>query len=194
MSEYEKHHHHEKEDGCSINIYCGGKDKHHSKPKCCHIEFAEVYSTSLQFLTASPGLGLPGQIVLLENTVHATADIDVSMAAATGQVKVMKSGWYDVTIGVTGSLNPIPSPLPVWTVSLFQNGILVPGSTFANLPLSPEQHANESVSDVFVHCMAGDILEIANSSTAPLFLSSPTLGTNATVNSATFKIQLLKED
>ncbi len=192
---HDEHHHHEDKDGCNINIYCGS---HHKpcppKPCDCPVEFAEVYSILPQTLSASPGPSLPGQVLLLEQTIVATSNIDVSMAASAGQIKVMKAGWYDVTIGVTASLNPIPSPLPVWTVSLFLNGALVDGSTFANLPLSPEQHANESVSDVFVHCNAGDMLEIANTSNAPLFLTSPANGTNAQVNSATFKMQMLKAD
>lgn len=166
----------------------------HPHPCIFPAEFAEVYSLLPQTLAASAGIGLPGQAVLMEASIFATANIDISMAAALGNITINKAGWYDVTIGVTASINPIPSPLPVWTVSLFQNGLLVPASTFANLPLSPEQHANESVSDVFIHCNAGDVLQVANTSTATLFLSSPSLGTNAVVNSATFKIQLLKAD
>jgi hypothetical protein len=162
--------------------------------KCCDQEFAEVYSVLAQTLAASPGVSMAGQVVLLENAIYATPGIDITNAAITGQIKINAAGWYDATIGVTGSLNPIPSPLPAWTVSLFKNGVLVAGSTFANLPLSPEQHANECVSDVFVHCDVGDMLEIANTSTAPLFLSSPSIGTNAIVNSATFKIKMLKAD
>lgn len=192
MEHQNKHHEHEK-DGCNIIINCGGH-KPHPKPCDCPNEFAEVYSQLSQSLIASPGIALPGQTILMEKLIYATPGVDVSNTAITGEVRVLVSGWYDVTIGVTGSLNPIPSPLPAWTVSLFQNGKLVDGSTFANLPISPEQHANESVSDVFVHCMAGDLLMIANTSTAMLFLTSPTLGTNAVPNSATFKIKLLKAD
>lgn len=129
----------------------------------------------------------------MENIIHATPGIDVSNAALLGEVKVNVEGWYDVTLGVTGSLNPIPSPLPAWTVSLFKNGMLVSGSTFANLPLSPEQHANECFSDVFVYCNCGDVLQICNTSTSTLFLTSPSIGTNAAINSATFKIKLLKK-
>ena len=181
--------HPKKSEGCTVNVYCGDKDK----PKC-DVEFAEVYSVLSQVLLPSPGPALPGQVVLMENSITSTYNLDISNAALNGTIIVNKAGWYDVTIGVTGSLNPIPAPLPVWTVSLFQNGVLVPASTFANLPLSPTQQANECVSDVFVHCDAGDVLMVANTTTNPLFLSSPSLGTNAVVNSATFKIKLLKAD
>lgn len=179
-------------DGCNIVINCGGR--HHPHPHHCKQEFAEVYSSAPQTLAASPGAAQAGQVVLLENAIFSTAGIDISNASTTGMIKINVAGWYDVTLGVTASLNPIPSPLPVWTVSLFQNGVLVAGSTFANLPLSPVQQANECISDVFIHCMAGDMLSINNTSTVPLFLSSPAIGTNAVVNSATFKVQLLKAD
>jgi hypothetical protein len=128
--------------------------------------------------------------------VFATANIDVSMAAINGQVKVNKAGWYDVATGISAALNPIASPLPVWSLSLFVNGILVPGSTFANMTLSPAQLANEIVADVFVHLNAGDVLTLANTSVSPIQLSAPgvSLGSNAQANSAYMKITLLKAD
>lgn len=186
MDMYEDH------DGCKIVINCGGGGHHPCK---CHSpEFAEVFSTLTQTLAASPGPNLPGQIVLLENTIFSTSDIDVSQAASTGKVVVNKAGWYDVYTGLCGSLNPISSPLPVWTLSLFKNGVIVPGSTFANMTLSPEQKANEIVADVFVHFDKGDVLELANTSNAVVVLQAPTLGTNAQTNSAYLKLILLQAD
>jgi len=70
----------------------------------------------------------------------------------------------------------------------------VPGSTFANMTISPVQQANEVLADVFVHLNAGDIINLANTSTAPIQLTAPTLGTNAQTNSAYLKIILLKAD
>jgi hypothetical protein len=157
-------------------------------------EFAEVYSTKPQILAASLAANQPGQVVLLENTIFATSNIDVSMAASLGQIKINKAGWYDVATGMCGALNPIPSPLPVWTLSLFQNGVIVPGSTFANMTISPEQQSNEIVADVFVHCNVGDVLTLNNTSVNPINLTAPTLGTNAQTNCAYLKITLLKAD
>ncbi len=184
---------HAHDDGCKIIINCGGG--HHHKPeRCCEPEFAEVYSTVEQLLSASPGANMPGQTALLENIVHATASIDVSQAASTGKVTVNKSGWYDVATGICAALNPISSPLAVWTLSLFKNGIIVPGSTFANMTLSPEQKANEVVADVFVHLLAGDVLSLANTSVSQILLSNANLGSNAQPNSAYMKVILLKAD
>ncbi len=160
----------------------------------CNEEFAEVYSNLTQNLTASSGLNAPGQLCLFEKSIYATSNIDISMAGINGQIKVNLAGWYDISTGVCGALNPIASPLPVWTMSLFVNGVIVPASTFANMTLSPEQKANEVVTDVFVHLSAGDVISLANTSTSPLSLTSVTLGTNAIPNSAVLKIKLLKAD
>lgn len=158
------------------------------------VEFAEVYSIQTQLLSPSAGPNLPGQVAILENVVYNTPGIDVSQSAISGVVTINVAGWYDVATGICASINPVPSPLPVWTLSLFKNGALVPGSTFANMILSPEQKANEIVADVFVHFNAGDRLTLNSTSTAPIQLSSTNLGTNAQPNSAYMKIQLLKAD
>jgi hypothetical protein len=155
-------------------------------------EFCEAYSQVQQELLLSPGLNMPGGVVLLENLIVSTPNIDASQAALQGKFVINKAGWYDVAAGMTGTLNPIPAPLPVWTLSLFLNGVIVPGSTFSNIPLSPAQGSNEITADTFVYCNVGDILTLANTSTANVFLSAPSLGTNAQTNSAYLKIQLLR--
>lgn len=161
-------------------------------PCDCSDEFAEAYSQLPQQLTASTGPNLAGGVVKLENLIVATAHIDASQAATLGQFKINLAGWYDVAAGMTGTLNPIPAPLPVWTLSLFLNGIIVPGSTFSNVPLSPAQASNEITADTYVYCNVGDILTLANTSTADVFLSAPTLGTFAQTNSAYLKVELLR--
>lgn len=171
-------------------VNCSGD--HH--PCDCPIEFAEVFSILPQTLSPSPSSNQPGQVVTLEQTIFATSNIDVSQASTTGKIIINKAGWYDVATGLCGALNPIPSPLPVWTLSMFLNGVIVPGSTFANMTLSPTQQANEIVADVFVHCNAGDFLQLANTSVNVVQLTAPTLGTNAQTNSAYLKITLLKAD
>lgn len=164
------------------------------EPKALVSEFAEVYSQATQTLAPAPGPMQAGQVVKLENTLFATAGIDVSQAALNGKIKVNVAGWYDVYTGICGYLNPIASPLPCWTLSLFKNGVYVPGSTFANQTISPEQKSNEIVADVFVHFDAGDVLELANTSSAIVNMAAPTLGTEAPANSAYLKIILLRAD
>lgn len=160
--------------------------------ECEEAEFAAVYSQLAQELSSSPGVNLAGEAVLFEGAIVATPNIDISQANISGKIKVNKAGWYDVVCGMTGTLNPIPAPLPVWTLSLFLNNILVPASTFSNIPLSPAQGSNEVISDTFVYFNAGDEIMLANTSTANVFLSAPTLGTNVQTNSALLKIKLFR--
>ncbi len=162
--------------------------------KCPEPEFAEVYSIQNQDLALSAGPNLAGGIVVLEQTIFATPNIDVSQAAINGKIIVNRAGWYDIFTGMCGALNPVPNPLPVWTLSLFKNGVIVPGSTFANMTLSPDQRANEIVADVFVHLNVGDVLQLANTSINIVFLTAPVIGTNAQTNSAYLKLILLKAD
>ncbi len=169
------------------------KDEHRHCD-CPEPEFAEAGSAVMQDLPASPGANLAGGVVLMEVSIYATSNIDLSMAAVNGQVKVNRAGWYEVSTGVCGSLNPVLSPLPVWTFSLFNNGAIVPGSTFANMTISPEQKANEIVSQVLVHLNVGDVLTLANTSTANVVIQAPALGTNAQPSSAYMMIVLLKAD
>jgi hypothetical protein len=163
-------------------------------PATQQAQFAEFFSIANQTLAPSTLANQPGQAVMLENTVYATSGIDGSQVAVNGKITVNVSGWYDIAAGMTGTLNPIPSPLPVWTLSLFKNGNIVPGSTFSNIPLSPAQQSNEITADTFVHLNKGDVLTLANTSTAPVLLSAPILGTNAQTNSAYLKLQLLQPD
>ena len=183
------------DDCCKIIINCGGRGEHHHKPcDCPKPEYAEVISQKAQALAPSLASNMPGQIVLFETTIYATANIDVSQAAINGKILIKRAGWYDVFTGMCGALNPIESPLKVWTLSLFRNGVYVPGSTFANMTLSPEQKANEIVADVFVHLNAGDFLELANTSDQLVDLQAPILGSMSQPNSAYLKLVMLEAD
>lgn len=170
---------------------CKCEPHHH---KCCEPEFAEVFSEINQNIPASPGTNLAGGTVLFEKSIFSTSNIDISMVASNGQIKINKSGWYDVSFGVCAALNPIPSPLPVWTFSIFKNSVLVDGSTFACMTISPEQKVNVINYDVYVHFTAGDIFTLSSTSTSTLLLTSPALGSVTTVDSAYLKVVLLKAD
>jgi Collagen triple helix repeat (20 copies) len=160
----------------------------------CPSEFAEVGSIIQQNTMPSPGTNMPGGTVTLELPIFSTSNIDISMAGSNGNITVNKAGWYRVSYGVCGSLNPVVSPLPVWTFSLFKNNNIVPGSTFSNMTISPEQKANEIVCEVFVHFMVGDTIMMANTSTSSVVLTAPSLGTNAQTNSAYLSLILLRAD
>jgi len=159
----------------------------------CPVEFMEVYSVLPQTLIASPGINLEGGTALLENIQVATAVFDVSLAASTGEIKILKKGWYRIYKAVSGSLNPVFSPLKIWTMSLFVNGLIIPPSTFGDMTISPEQHANQTTSVVIILLNAGDVVKLCNTSDAPLFLGTVAAGSNAVPLSADINISLLKD-
>ncbi|MFI5405456.1 MAG: hypothetical protein ACHQ1D_02965 [Nitrososphaerales archaeon] len=158
-------------------------------------EFAQVYSTADQNLFASPGINLPGGVVLFENAVFATPNIDITNAALLGQIKVNKAGWYTIEQSVCGTLNPLSAPLIVWGLAIFKNGLIIPGTTFVDMTLSPDQQANNTSSLIIVFLNVGDVLELHNMTTQNLLLNAIAAGTNginAQSNSASFKIASIK--
>jgi len=163
-------------------------------PKQCPDVFSQAFSIADQILAASPGINMAGDAVKFENIAVATLGIDVTNAALTGEFKINVSGFYEIGAGMSGYLNPIPAPLPCWTLSLFKNNVIVLGSTFSNVPISPAQASNELTAETIVHFNAGDVLKIASTSTNTVFLTAPTLGTNAQTSSAYLKIVMIRCD
>jgi Collagen triple helix repeat (20 copies) len=167
-------------------------------PAVCPIEFAQAYSIRDQTLAISPGFNQAGATVLYDTLKTATAGVDVSNISTTGEIVFNVSGWYEIGSGATGFLNPVPAPLPVWTLSMFKNNVIIPGTTFSNIPLSPAQGSNELTAESFEHFQVGDRLKVANTSTNVVFLVAPLLGsnpgTNAQTTSAYLKVRLISCD
>ncbi len=163
---------------------------------CEPIEYAQIHSDVGQSLALSPGLNLAGGPVLFNNVDVSTANIDVSNVGINGEIKFLKAGWYRVYDQVCGTLNPLSSPLIVWGLALFKNGLIVPGTIFVDMTLSPDQQANETSAVSLVHFNVGDVLTINNMTIQTLLLTAPNaaLGVNAQANSASMQIQLVKAD
>jgi hypothetical protein len=176
--------------GNCVNCDGGGCDC----PKQCPTEFAQVFSIADQILAPSPGINLPGDIVKFENISVSTSGLDVSQSGVTGEIKALVAGYYKIGAGMSGYLNPIPAPLPCWTLSLFKNNSIVLGSTFSNVPISPAQASNELTAETIVHLSVGDVLKIASTSTNTVFLTAPTLGTTAQSCSAYLTLLLIRCD
>lgn len=164
----------------------------------CHCEdkeFAQVYSITDQNLVASPGINLPGGVVLFENTVFATPNIDVTNAALLGQIKVLKAGWYTIEQEVCANLNPLAEPLIAWGLAIFKNGILVPGTMFVDMTLSPVQQANNTSALFLIFLNANDVIELHNMTVQNLNLNAivaGTFGINAQSNAASLRISSIK--
>jgi len=158
-------------------------------------EFAQVYSNLDQNLAASGGINLAGGVILFENNVFASPNIDISNANINGEIKVNKSGWYTVEQEVCANLNPLSEPLIAWGLALFKNGALVPGTTFVDMTLSPVQQANNTSSLFLMFLAAGDVISLHNMTAQNLNLnaiSAGTFGINAQSNSASLRIASVK--
>lgn len=157
---------------------------------CDKPEYARVYSQLNQLL--SPGN--PGSVVMFEHTVISSPGIDVSQANISGEIIINKAGWYSVFKSVCGTYNPLKDPLEVWTVSLFINGVLDPGSTVSNMPLSPDQKSTEISGYNLIHFKVGDKLTLNSTSTEQLQLTSFLLGSNVQPLSSSLLLFSIKLD
>jgi hypothetical protein len=158
-------------------------------------EFAQIYSAVDQNLAASPGINAAGGAILFENNVFATANIDLTNANINGQVKFLKGGWYSIEQEVCANLNPLSEPLIAWGLALFRNGVLVAGTTFVDMTLSPVQQANNTSSLFLILLAAGDVITLNNMTTQNLNLNAIPAGVsgiNAQSNSASLRIASIK--
>lgn len=155
---------------------------------CDELEYCQVYSQLSQVLSPSLGLNMAGQVVLFEKVVVSTANIDVSQVGINGTIKINKKGWYRFTKEVSGALNPLSAPLISWGLALFQNGVIVNGSTFVDMTLSPDQQSNETSANFLLFCNIGDVISLNNMCVQTLLLNAINPGVNALANSASLNI------
>lgn len=128
---------------------------------------ANVYSVINQSL-------LPGAFATFENANQVTAaDFDVSLASTTGQITFLTTGVYSIAWTVEGQLTPpFPSPVPAWSLSLYLDGVPVPGSCFSAFTLYPEELTRSPAGCVIIAVTAGQVLTLQSTSTLPITLIS----------------------
>lgn len=137
---------------------------------CCTRWYAECYSLKAQTIAS---LGTP----ILEFSPIVSVAFDVSMAAISGEIKVLKHGIYFVNWGVDGGLTPpFPFPVPSWAFGVYRNGVLLPSSTSGSFTSSPDDVTTHCSADFEVELMAGDIIKLVNISSLPINVVSSPLG------------------
>ncbi len=155
---------------------------------CCPFQpmYAGAYSDQNQTIA-------PGMQVLLDNIIVATPGIDMSMVDTTGVITINQSGEYIIDFAVQGTLTPpFPFPVPDWCFSLYQNGVLVPGSTWTNYTNSPDDVVSHTGGPIIVAVTAGDTFQVINTSTLSVNLTASALGCTVPVNSAAITISLVQ--
>lgn len=155
----------------------------------CESAYLSIYSLTDQ-TSISPN-GSP--FMELVNSNSGASDWDISLAPSTGEVKVMKHGIYTVQWGFDGRLAPpYPFPVPSWSLGIFRNGVLLPGSTSGGFSITPDDLIVHNSADFIIELFANDVIKMVNTSKLPLDgLTSPT-GTNAPVAVARLNLTKLK--
>ncbi len=117
---------------------------------------------------------LPGAAITFENTNEITAgDFDLSLMSTTGQITFLKTGIYSIAWMVEGRLTPpFPAPVPAWALSLYLDGVPVPGSCFSAFTLFPEELTRSPAGAVIIAVTAGQVLTLRSTSTLPISLIS----------------------
>lgn len=154
----------------------------------CHDTHAylNIFSQLDQTLDASGGASDTAKFELLNALTPPF--FDISMAALTGAIKVLVAGVYVVEWFANGMLQPpYPSPVPSWGLTLYKNGVAVPGASQAGFSQSPDDDASSISARVVIALAANDILTVENISMLPIILKAvhPELVVSATSCSLT---------
>jgi hypothetical protein len=163
-----------------------GKDCEGDGHKCCDRCYGSVYSLVNQTLAAN---GNPGDFAIFEGKSAMSGDcIDWSMAPS-GVIKVLKSGDYKLEWTADGQLaSPFPAPVPSWGLSIYRNGVSIPGTAIAGFSQSPDDDANCLTQLLNVSLVAGDVLMLKNISTFPIFIKGTHPELVVPTTSASFSI------
>lgn len=154
--------------------------------------YANIYASAAQNIGAySSG----NDIVLFDkqNSVSA-GDFDLSAMNTNGDMGFLKHGIYRISWTIQGKITPpVPSPVPSWAFGLWQNGALVPGSSFSGFTLSPVDDPIHSSGEVIIEVKAGDKIKLRNTSSNAITLMPNVAGAVFPIAVAAISIQSLQQ-
>ena len=154
---------------------------------CCPItgSYTSVYSLFDQDIP-------PGGSPFLENVSATTASFDLTLAPTTGQITVLKSGVYLVNWGVDGLLTPpYPAPVPAWSFGVFVNGSLDPSTVSGSFSITPDDICTHNSAVSIITLMAGDVIQLVNTSTMTVTATGTVFGSAVPVAAARLNLSLL---
>lgn len=149
--------------------------------------YASVYSLQPQTVQTNAALKLE-----LVNYSSASG-IDLSNAASTGEMKVLNHGAYFVEWAFDGILQaPFPSPVPAWSLGIYRNGSLLPGSVSGSFSISPDDICTHCSGNMIIELQANDIIKLVNTSTLPLNAVATMVGSSVPVAAARVNISSIE--
>lgn len=156
--------------------------------KCCERWYVSVYSLTAQALApnASPFLELV-------SSLSSPLDFDISTTPTNGEIKVLKHGVYTLAWGFDGILsNPFPFPVPSWSLGIYRNGSLLPGSSSASCSISPDQIVTHASANLIIEFFAGDVLKLVNLAVVPINSVTVPFGSSVPTVASSININLVK--
>lgn len=129
--------------------------------------YANVYSTISDVLSS---FGTPPvDRMVFDQASEVSGGIDISLASTTGEIIINEPGVYKINFSVVGRLAPpFPDPVPSWSIGLFLDEDLVPGTIVSSFTSSPDDNETNTGSSVLVRIFAGQKLTLRNTSSLPI--------------------------
>ena len=155
---------------------------------CCSTgipDWANIYSQIDQVIGA---FGALNDTVIFEGINGVSSGIDVSLASSTGAITFLKNGTYKIDYSAEGIVTS--GGEFVWSLGLYLNGVLIPGSAFGGYNDDPSEFAASTSGTVIIRALSGQVLLLRSNSTAPFNIVSSGVGINP-VASATIKVTVL---
>lgn len=148
--------------------------------------YLSLYSLADQILA-------PLQVIVMEHVNITTPGFDITSVATNGQVTILQHGIYEINWEFNGLLTPpIPFPVPGWSLGLFRNGLLLPGSVSGAFTISPDDICTHNSTVLQLELFAGDIITLVNTSTSDITAISSLDGSSVPITSAGLNFTLLE--
>ncbi len=158
--------------------------------QCCE-SYLNVYAIPPQLLTAFGGIS--DTVVFQGNNAIVAADFDITQMGVDGSIKFLKAGTYVINWGAEAKVaQPIPDPVPSFSLGLWLNNVLIPGSVISGYTQAPGDDTLHVTGEVIIDIPANAILKLRNASTNGISLTPDTVGVIFPVTIASLNIHCVK--
>jgi hypothetical protein len=155
-------------------------------PCTAQATYGGAYSSVTQIIPS-------GEAPVFESITQASADIDFTMAAITGIITINRTGIYSIEFATQGTLTPpFPKPVPAFSFSLLQNGVLVPGSAYTSFTSSPNDTVSHTGGTTLISVVTGDTIQLLNTSAYSVTLEGNPGGSLVPTDAVSINVILLQ--
>jgi len=162
----------------------------HGRCNCCE-SYLNVFAISPQLLSAFGGIS--DTAYFQSSNAITAADFDISQMGVDGSVKFLKAGTYIINFGAQGKVSqPIPSPVPSFSMALWLNNAIVPGSTVSGFTQAPDDDTLHITSEVIIDVPVNAILKLRNASSNGMSLTPDSIGIMFPVTIASLTVHCVK--